>query len=114
MSEVSGNPARNLRTWRFEDKDPCLDYQRMADQINFAMGYVYTAEDMEAILASIVRKPMTKFDFDGYVMKPGQTIQLSATLKTQPERVYRVNPKMSSVDILRQALYDAQNRKGDI
>lgn len=99
-----------------------IDYQLLADQINAAHGTSYETHHIKEIVARLSSSRTAQTLAGGYQSLPSRVFAVTlfadqrATIKwddvvsySQPERVYRVNPRMSSVDMLRQAVHDAEN-----
>lgn len=87
-----------------------IDYQLIADQINFNLGYSYTADDVRAMIDSITREPVKPVEFGGLITYQGMGMgkfKFFGTQEFYPDRIYRKNPHMTPVAILQKAVTNA-------
>lgn len=84
-----------------------VDFQTVADQLNFQLGENYSADDVRRMIDRITRTEIVKDDFSDWVNIPLGSAVFYGRMKKQPDRVYRINPKMTAVDMLHKAVFDA-------
>lgn len=101
-----------------------VDYQKMADQINAAYGTCYEARHVKEIVSRLastgeaaktlaggyqIVKKNVEFT-EAVSLERGDIITITLRdleMQKQPDRVYRINPKMTAVEMLHKAVFDA-------